>query len=1065
MSRIRENPDKLFEVFFEIGKPTEDAAPFILQKYPLDFNDEEVIKSVPKFAFPCNTERYTTTVDHFSFVLTDLDSKFKFGYCRHATGAQTCLCIVSFLPWFEVFYNFLNTLAEITNRTDDNDLTPMLRNAYVQEVPTPGLPVTIVAGQEMLSFKAPDANKLPSIPASRNLLEYYNAIDTEKMMMIFASMLHERRIIVTSKKLSRLTAVIHAAGCLLYPMYWQHLYIPVLPEFLIDYLTAPMPFVIGVHSTLMERALKMELGDAVIVDADKNEITTEYNDIENLPDEMASYLKRHLKGEKVKASMLGSGDAISKTFMMSLVKLIGGYRDALKFTEGDPITFNPEAFVQSRPASMQPFLENMLCLQIFQQFINERLDMLNIGRGFADIFEQECLVHADKLNAQTRYNEWLGKMKKQGKKLQRGGKYAWSDFKVKARPAMMEARGFMDTVSHRAIPAMKEMQSKWGNWSHRVKTQGKKAYSKAKTKISDLTKEDDGSPKSGTPKSSKSVRHGPQTRSFSKEKPLGLPKSLSKDRPSTIIGSPIKSARPPRPLPSRPLSPSGSGSPPEIRSTFVSHINKTQRQASADDNDVMVYNRVSCNLMGDPDIQNMFKSASAENLPKKDIYLQSGESSDTLTSSSSVEGDLLHHNIPSADRNIDHSPTPKGDNSIYTHLIEDDDSGIVMRTGSQSSLEQMKLDAKFETKFESNYTAHGKGSSGSLHDSKEDQKPPIAPPRPHHVRKSVSPNVTNSPAMGDRLIRPGMARERPKPAPRRLSMENQGLPTPQPRKDVPASPIAGGDALIDFNVGSSGGGYDIATEFSNVDAAGDYVLLKEPTQVAKDHVDGVQRDPRRGSISRTPAVKYGQNNTPKRPSIRRGQSPISPGDPNQSSSLLDFDPLLDSFSETKKQEIPRNQSGGSINSNIPNESEDSLLKVWDIGHLTNLSTNTPNKPSTQSTFVYGHQPTPSPRNQPISRFYSPQAQPMTNRQTVHYPIGFQNTNSNLNREPTPQIPSKTANRNSYVGLSSQSASAGSLGNQSKDPFADLLSLNQSETGTSISQQEKPQKASAWETFK
>ncbi|XP_052789028.1 DENN domain-containing protein 1B-like isoform X11 [Mya arenaria] len=974
MSRIRENPDKLFEVFFEIGKPTEDAAPFILQKYPLDFNDEEVIKSVPKFAFPCNTERYTTTVDHFSFVLTDLDSKFKFGYCRHATGAQTCLCIVSFLPWFEVFYNFLNTLAEITNRTDDNDLTPMLRNAYVQEVPTPGLPVTIVAGQEMLSFKAPDANKLPSIPASRNLLEYYNAIDTEKMMMIFASMLHERRIIVTSKKLSRLTAVIHAAGCLLYPMYWQHLYIPVLPEFLIDYLTAPMPFVIGVHSTLMERALKMELGDAVIVDADKNEITTEYNDIENLPDEMASYLKRHLKGEKVKASMLGSGDAISKTFMMSLVKLIGGYRDALKFTEGDPITFNPEAFVQSRPASMQPFLENMLCLQIFQQFINERLDMLNIGRGFADIFEQECLVHADKLNAQTRYNEWLGKMKKQGKKLQRGGKYAWSDFKVK------------------------------------VKTQGKKAYSKAKTKISDLTK-------------------------------------------------------PPRPLPSRPLSPSGSGSPPEIRSTFVSHINKTQRQASADDNDVMVYNRVSCNLMGDPDIQNMFKSASAENLPKKDIYLQSGESSDTLTSSSSVEGDLLHHNIPSADRNIDHSPTPKGDNSIYTHLIEDDDSGIVMRTGSQSSLEQMKLDAKFETKFESNYTAHGKGSSGSLHDSKEDQKPPIAPPRPHHVRKSVSPNVTNSPAMGDRLIRPGMARERPKPAPRRLSMENQGLPTPQPRKDVPASPIAGGDALIDFNVGSSGGGYDIATEFSNVDAAGDYVLLKEPTQVAKDHVDGVQRDPRRGSISRTPAVKYGQNNTPKRPSIRRGQSPISPGDPNQSSSLLDFDPLLDSFSETKKQEIPRNQSGGSINSNIPNESEDSLLKVWDIGHLTNLSTNTPNKPSTQSTFVYGHQPTPSPRNQPISRFYSPQAQPMTNRQTVHYPIGFQNTNSNLNREPTPQIPSKTANRNSYVGLSSQSASAGSLGNQSKDPFADLLSLNQSETGTSISQQEKPQKASAWETFK
>lgn len=37
--------------------------------------------------------------------------------------------------------------------------------------------------------------------------------------------------------------------------------------------------------------------------------------------------------------------------------------------------------------------------------------MLNDGRGFADIFEQECLVHADKLNSKTRYDEWLGKMK------------------------------------------------------------------------------------------------------------------------------------------------------------------------------------------------------------------------------------------------------------------------------------------------------------------------------------------------------------------------------------------------------------------------------------------------------------------------------------------------------------------------------------------------------------------------------------------------------------------------------------------------------------------------------
>ena len=47
---------------------------------------------------------------------------------------------------------------------------------------------------------------------------------------------------------------------------------------------------------------------------------------------------------------------------------LGGYRDALKFRTDEPITFDRDAFVQSRPSqSMQAFLESMLQLQIFQQ--------------------------------------------------------------------------------------------------------------------------------------------------------------------------------------------------------------------------------------------------------------------------------------------------------------------------------------------------------------------------------------------------------------------------------------------------------------------------------------------------------------------------------------------------------------------------------------------------------------------------------------------------------------------------------------------------------------------------
>lgn len=54
----------------------------------------------------------------------------------------------------------------------------------------------------------------------RNLTEYFNAVDTTTMMTVFASMLNERRIIITSKRLSRLTACVQAANSLIFPMYW-----------------------------------------------------------------------------------------------------------------------------------------------------------------------------------------------------------------------------------------------------------------------------------------------------------------------------------------------------------------------------------------------------------------------------------------------------------------------------------------------------------------------------------------------------------------------------------------------------------------------------------------------------------------------------------------------------------------------------------------------------------------------------------------------------------------------------------------------------------------------------
>jgi hypothetical protein len=245
----------------------------------------------------------------------------------------------------------------------------------------------------------------------RNLTEYYNAVDTHNMMIIFASMLYERRIIFTSKKLKRLSACVQSANDVIYPMIWQHIFIPVLPMALIDYLLAPMPFLIGVPDEVMKKVQRHEIGEVVILDADTNTVSTPFDDLNNLPQEVITSLKRQLKN---KSALLGDG--VSRAFLRALVQLIGGYRDGLRIQEAQKITFDQEKFIETRPVSFQPFLREMLHLQIFQQFIEERLAMLNNGLGFSDEFEMETFRYSVQSGSKLKqqYKEWTSTMKKEG---------------------------------------------------------------------------------------------------------------------------------------------------------------------------------------------------------------------------------------------------------------------------------------------------------------------------------------------------------------------------------------------------------------------------------------------------------------------------------------------------------------------------------------------------------------------------------------------------------------------------------------------------------------------------
>uniref|UniRef100_A0A672PRL5 DENN domain containing 1B n=1 Tax=Sinocyclocheilus grahami TaxID=75366 RepID=A0A672PRL5_SINGR len=323
----------------------------------------------------------TQVGQNFTFVLTDIESKQRFGFCRLTSGCRVCICLLSYLPWFEIYYKLLNTLADYLSKHQEDDLNDMLETLHNHPLPKPNTPVNLSVHSY---FIAPDINGLPTIPENRNLTEYFVAVDVNNMLHLFASMLHERRIIITSSKLSTLTACVHGSTAMLYPMHWQHIFIPVLPPHLLDYCCAPMPYLVGVHLSLLERVKGRSLEDVVILNVDTNTLESPTDDLHNLPSDVVSSLKSKLKKQST-----ATGSGVARAFLHAQAALFGSYRDALRYKPGEPITFCEKSFVAHRSSTMRSFLEMAVNLQLFKQFIEGRLAKLNAGRGFTDVYEEE----------------------------------------------------------------------------------------------------------------------------------------------------------------------------------------------------------------------------------------------------------------------------------------------------------------------------------------------------------------------------------------------------------------------------------------------------------------------------------------------------------------------------------------------------------------------------------------------------------------------------------------------------------------------------------------------------
>jgi hypothetical protein len=146
-----------------------------------------------------------------------------------------------------------------------------------------------------------------------------------------------------------------------------------------------------------------ELDNVVIVDCDKSKVESQFNDVSEMPNEIVSFLKKQLSQSPAELRC----DGISRIFLSALVQMIGGYRDAIKYP-GSRLKFDNEAFIESQPSSHRAFAQKIIELQIFQQFIEERLKFIESGSEMTDVFEIEVELHAERVGRKfTKYKDFI----------------------------------------------------------------------------------------------------------------------------------------------------------------------------------------------------------------------------------------------------------------------------------------------------------------------------------------------------------------------------------------------------------------------------------------------------------------------------------------------------------------------------------------------------------------------------------------------------------------------------------------------------------------------------------
>ncbi|XP_011471653.1 DENN domain-containing protein 4B isoform X1 [Oryzias latipes] len=340
------------------------------------------------------------------------------------------ICVLSHWPFFTVFQKFLTFIYRYS--ISGPHVLPLEKHisSFMHNVPfpSPQRPRILVqlSPYDNLLLCQPVSSPLPLSGAS--FLKLLQNLGPENTCTLLLAVLIEHKLLLHSLRPDVLTAVSEALVSMTFPLRWPCPYIPLCPLQMADVLLAPMPFIVGVHSSYFD--LYDPPGEVVCVDLDTNTIfqsddkkllswrslprkpgKTLFNTLSGLHKTLQSICSPGLE-EATLEFLLTDYDQIyrrqkqleleiQEAFLRFMSCLLRGYRAfLLPITQAPSDTatdcsslFNLQGFLKSRDRTQQKFYAQLTKTQMFTQFIQE-CSFVSDRHACLEFFD-ECVQKVD----------------------------------------------------------------------------------------------------------------------------------------------------------------------------------------------------------------------------------------------------------------------------------------------------------------------------------------------------------------------------------------------------------------------------------------------------------------------------------------------------------------------------------------------------------------------------------------------------------------------------------------------------------------------------------------------